>query len=150
MVCSDTTMVAGRHFVEMTWVSGRTFMVGVQGASGRVWMYWANGGGSLRTSKRNSVDEYGGREPNLSFEESIPVEQHWDGQRPAKVGDRIGLLVDLSTDETTSSLAVYLNGKRLGIMVPEGIVPPVRWAVDLAQNPLGGGPAVARLESQQP
>ena len=30
------------------------------------------------------------------------------------------------------SLAVYLNGKRRGVMVPSGLVGPLRWAVDLS------------------
>ena len=43
---------------------------------------------------------------------------------------------------TMGSLVVYLNGERLGVMVREGITPPVRWAVDLGYG------ASARLESQ--
>ena len=29
------------------------------------------------------------------------------------------------------SLTVWLNGKRRGVMVPSGLVGPLRWAVDL-------------------
>ena len=30
------------------------------------------------------------------------------------------------------SLTVWLNGERRGVMVPSGLVGPLRWAVDLA------------------
>lgn len=38
----------------------------------------------------------------------------WHGSRGAKVGDRVGLLLDC--DRMT--LAVYINDERLGVMLP--------------------------------
>ena len=52
--------------------------------------------------------------------------------------DRVGLLLDLGV----GSLAVYVDGERQELMVPNGIAPPVCWAVDLFMG------TSARLESQ--
>ena len=46
--------------------------------------------------------------------------------RPAQ-GDEIGLLLDLEA----GTLAVYHEGRRLGLMVRGGLTGPLRWAVDL-------------------
>ena len=42
------------------------------------------------------------------------------------------------------SLTVWLNGKRRGVMVPSGLVGPLRWAVDLY-----GGTSV-RIDGPKP
>jgi hypothetical protein len=34
-------------------------------------------------------------------------------------------------DVDKGSLAVYVNGKRCGLAVPSGLLPPLQWAVDL-------------------
>ena len=52
-------------------------------------------------------------------------------------------MVDLGV----GSLAVYLNGVRLGLMVAEGIAAPVRWAVGLSRYE-SYREASARLETQ--
>lgn len=44
-------------------------------------------------------------------------------------GARLGLLVDLRPHRR--SVAVYKNGKRVGLVVPSGLRPPMRWAVSL-------------------
>jgi hypothetical protein len=51
----------------------------------------------------------------------------WEGMQPAKLGDRIGLLLDLSE----STLAVFINGEPLGTMA-RGLQGPLHWAIDLA------------------
>ena len=39
------------------------------------------------------------------------------------------------------SLTVWLNGERRGVMVPSGLVGPLRWAVDLMDASVAiGGP----------
>ena len=45
-------------------------------------------------------------------------------------GGLIGLLLDVDK----GSLAVYSNGKRCGLAVPHGLVPPLQWAVDLFEG----------------
>jgi hypothetical protein len=46
----------------------------------------------------------------------------WGGGRPARQGDVVGLLLDLAAPDAVSSLSVYLNGERLGVMVEPGRV----------------------------
>ena len=41
------------------------------------------------------------------------------------------------------SLTVWLNGKRRGVMVPSGLVGPLRWAADL-------GRASVRIDGPKP
>ena len=58
------------------------------------------------------------------------AEQAWEGQAGGKVGDRIGLLLDLDA----GSLAVFKNDERLGLIVPEGGLPdggPYCWGASL-------------------
>ena len=45
-------------------------------------------------------------------------------------GGLIGLLLDVDR----GSLAVYANGKRCGLAVPHGLLPPLQWAVDLFEG----------------
>lgn len=45
-------------------------------------------------------------------------------------GGLIGLLLDVDK----GSLAVYANGKRCGLAVPHGLVPPLQWAVDVFEG----------------
>lgn len=54
-------------------------------------------------------------------------EQSWAGQQGAKVGDRIGLLLDRSE----GSLSIYKNDVRLGMIVPAGLSGEYCWAVSL-------------------
>ena len=42
------------------------------------------------------------------------------------------------------SLTVWLNGERRGVMVPSGLVGPLRWAVDLADG------ASVRIDGPKP
>jgi hypothetical protein len=135
VVCGDAPMATGRHFVELTVVAGGGFyrgswMAGVIGegfdpAGGGTAHEHVQGwlGGSSYGSLRTGAEGGGG---------------DWEGQCTFEDGDCVGLLLDLGA----GSLAVYLNGERLGLMVREGIAPPVRWVVDLLHG------ASARLESQ--
>ena len=43
------------------------------------------------------------------------------------VSDAQALVLDLEA----GSLAVYVNRRRLGLMVPQGLRPPLRWAAAL-------------------
>ena len=45
------------------------------------------------------------------------LDQKWEGQRGAVEGDRIGMALDCDA----GTLAVFRNGERLGMMVPEGL-----------------------------
>jgi hypothetical protein len=54
-------------------------------------------------------------------------QQAWQGQQGAKVGDRIGLLLN----RVEGSLAVYKNDERLGMMVTTGLSGEYCWAVSL-------------------
>eukprot|EP01045_Picozoa_sp_COSAG04_P012394 COSAG04_NODE_833_length_10004_cov_6.351035_13_plen_67_part_00 len=41
------------------------------------------------------------------------------------------------------SLTAYLNGERLGVMVPSGLAGPLRWAVDVVRGSV-------RIDAQPP
>jgi hypothetical protein len=117
----------GQYYVEMTWLtrgSGAVLCAGVAGesfdpaacsncaahASTDAWMYDAGWSGYLWGAE-------GGTATRTS----------WEGMQPAKLGDRIGLLLDLSE----STLAVFINGEPLGTMA-RGLKGPLHWAIDLA------------------
>jgi hypothetical protein len=135
----------GHFYVEVTWLaagSGAIFCAGVVDASfepteGRdcaahtrpgTWMYDAGWRGHLWRSERGCG----------------ATRSSWEGRRPAKVGDCIGLLLDLSE----RSLSVCINGELVGVMVTRGLVGPLRWAVDLAGEGTRVRIASAPLPSQ--
>ena len=55
----------------------------------------------------------------LAFEAPAP---------PYEDNDKVGLLLNLSA----GSLALYFNGERQGMLIPRGLVGPVKWAVEMA------------------
>lgn len=71
----------------------------------------------------------------------------WPGMRGAKVGDVIGLLLDLSNSRGT--LCVFLNGQLLGPLLVGIATAPLRWAVDLGCRPRQSGGS-ARIETKEP
>lgn len=108
----STVMRAGRHYCEFTWREGNGVMVGVVT-------------NSSAARERISAAMVGDGElwltPCAYFFSAAEGERvHWGddftwaGRRAATVGDRIGLLVDC--DRMT--LAVYINGDRLGVILP--------------------------------
>ena len=138
-VCGAAPMTSGRHYAEVTWLSGdkgQELLVGVvedgfdatKGGAARNhaagWMYDASSFGAARAIAGKLY-----RDRRKS---------DWDGARGAEVGDVIGLLLDLER----GSLSVYINGTRLGVMVSSGLEGPLRWAVDM----LGQG-SKARIAS---
>ena len=96
----------GRHYLEVTWIHGLNLMVGVVGPSfdasagavafnhGQGWCYNASSGRVIHDGTAND----------------------WPGMRSAKVGDKIGLLLDLNE----GSLSVFLNGSRVGARLAHG------------------------------
>ena len=126
-------MVRGRHFLEVTvaYYGGFGWMAGVVGAGFECksrWNYEHEHGWMYMIQEVEGDD----RNPK-PLKDPINGDLYhgslskWEGQRSATLGDRIGLLLDLDA----GSLAIYKNGERMGLMVPDGIVPPVRWAVIL-------------------
>ena len=78
----------------------------------------------------DGIVHHDGRFPDN--EENDWVSGGWDAHRDGdalQVGETLGLLLDLDAN----TLAVYRNGKRLGIAVQWTEPPPLplRWAVDL-------------------
>jgi hypothetical protein len=158
-VCAGVDLRAGRHFLELTWVNGPRprnaaapavaspsvatalgldedqdedddpMLCGVCGpsfdptaqAGGAPSMVSNDPTASLFSARSGRLRQWSG------LHGSEVVEQDWPGRQSVLIGDVIGLLLDL--DE--GSLAVYRNGERLGLMVRGGLVPPLRWCVDL-------------------
>jgi hypothetical protein len=74
--------------------------------------------------------------PNVVGGWKRPRGRTWPGMAPAEQGDTVGLLLDIER----RSVAVYLNGQRLGSCTfpLDGVTPqqsPLVWAVDLGQQP---------------
>jgi hypothetical protein len=58
----------------------------------------------------------------------FPGNHEWEGMQSARMGDRVGLLLDLDQ----GSMTVYKNGERLGVMV-SGLSGEYCWAVVLGE-----------------
>jgi hypothetical protein len=152
-VCGGALMTEGRHFVEVTPPYGHL---------GRGWMVGVVGEGFdpavTRPRMSRYDDEYDDEYEStymLEFDGELLAGDHdqawmysskgdlwhagnvskWEGMRRAEEDKPVGLLLDLNV----GSLAIYINGERLGLMVAEGIEGPVRWAVDLANYEEVGG-----------
>ena len=57
--------------------------------------------------------------------------RHWQAAAADKGFIQGGGIIGLLLDVDKGSLAVYVNGKRCGLAVPRGLLPPLQWAVDL-------------------
>jgi hypothetical protein len=108
----STVMRAGQHYCEFMWTGGDGVMLGVITDSSAA---------RQRVSATMAADGELWLTPCAYFFSAAEGERvhwgddfNWAGRRGAKVGDRIGLLVDC--DRMT--LAVYINDDRLGVMVP--------------------------------
>jgi hypothetical protein len=62
--------------------------------------------------------------------ECLPGRQDWVGMQSATPGDRVSMLLDLDK----GSMAIYKNGKWLGVMVGSGLGGEYCWAVDLSDD----------------
>lgn len=107
----DAVMRAGQHYCEFTWLKGDGLMVGVITNSNAA---------RERVDAAMVLDGEMWLTPCAYFFSAAEGERvHWGddftwaGRRAAKVGDRIGVLIDC--DRMT--LAVYINGDRLGVML---------------------------------
>lgn len=109
LAATKAVMRAGRHYAELRLVDGCNVMLGVSPldpASENDCWYHSQDGHHTPVNGRRS---------------------EWEGMEGAKVGDSIGLLLDL--DE--GSMTVFKNGKRLGVMVASGLCGEYCWAVEL-------------------
>lgn len=117
----------GQYFVEMTWLTtgdGAVLCAGVAGES-------FDPAGCSNCAAHASTDacmfDAGWSGYAWRVDGGTATRTSWKGMQPAKPGDRIGLLLDLSE----SILSIFINGDRLGTIsgLPRG---PLHWAVDLA------------------
>lgn len=63
-------------------------------------------------------------------------------------GGLVGLLLDVDK----GSLAVYANGRRCGLAVPHGLLPPLQWAIDLFEGEamkIGGPKSPPSVSAEQ-
>jgi hypothetical protein len=123
-VCGRVAMRSGRHYVEMASLQGRTAMYGVVGVnfdatyrmpawkSQHGWMFGCYDGSLYHAC----------------------TYRDWPGMQRTRVGDVVGLLLDL----TAGSLTVYVNGTRLGLMVESGLRGPLYWVADLYSSSVSG------------
>jgi hypothetical protein len=132
-VCAEHPMVAGAHYVEMTFLKkGRYSSSALMGVVGQG--FDAAGGGWASSSAEGwvlyTVSGSLYHAGNASKWEGMPQRDE------IKQGDVVGLLLDLGQ----RTLSVYLNGARRGVMVAPGmknrdgeavasLAGPLRWAV---------------------
>eukprot|EP01043_Picozoa_sp_COSAG02_P029494 COSAG02_NODE_1837_length_10712_cov_4.781306_6_plen_281_part_00 len=113
----------GRYYVEVEWLAGKMLMVGVAGpkfdpTKGKP--------GEMATRSRPDGWAYSAWSDGRLYRDGRPID--WAGfETGAAVGDRIGLLVDLSR----GTLSLRINDEWQGDMVKEGLQGPLRWSVDL-------------------
>lgn len=124
VMCGSVAMRDGLHYVEMTSLQGCTAMYGVVGAnfapthkmpawkSRHGWMFGCYDGSLYHAC----------------------TYRDWPGMQRTQVGDVVGLLLDLHS----GSLAVYVNGTRLGLMVESGLRGPLYWVADLYSSSISG------------
>lgn len=141
-------MMSGRHACEVQYLAGEYMLCGVVGAGfiphaagvhpahkhpegwlfkSTNWQLAHAGEFSLRWLTQRSLKEQA---------QSLGAEIHATDNR--ETARRVGLLLDL--DE--GSLAVSVDGRRLGRMVKKGLQGPLWWGVDLA--PEGGSARIER------
>ena len=111
---SKVSMRAGRHYAEITVVSGSDMMFGVIRPGWDV----EGGHGALDVDGHCFYETYDGHR--------LPGGHHWEGMQGAVEGDRIGMLLDLDQ----GSMTVYKNDERLGVMAT-GLSGEYSWAVEL-------------------
>lgn len=124
VVCRRVAMRSGVHYVEMTSLQGCTAMYGVVGANfapARRMPAWKSRHGWM----------FGCYDGSLYH---ACTYRDWPGMRRTQVGDVVGLLLDLDS----GSLAVYVNGMRLGMMVESGLRAPLYWVADLYSSSISG------------
>jgi hypothetical protein len=127
---SKTVMRAGRHYVQFTVVKGNDMMVGV------IRPGWDVEGGGMDADR---VDGHCFYYTHTGY--CYPGAHDWEGVQGATgEDDRIGLLLDLDQ----SSMTVYKNDERLGVMAT-GLSGEYCWAVELGNpgNSVGIEHAVA-------
>jgi hypothetical protein len=112
---SKAVMRAGRHYAEITVVSGSDMMFAV------IRPGWGVEGGTNAPWKDGHCFYY------TYFGHCYPRAQNWEGVQVAREeGDRIGMLLDLDQ----GSMTVYKNDERLGVMAT-GLSGEYSWAVSL-------------------
>ena len=124
VMCRRVAMRSGVHYVEMTSLQGCTAMYGVVGANfapARRMPAWKSRHGWM----------FGCYDGSLYH---ACTYRDWPGMRRTQVGDVVGLLLDLNS----GSLAVYVNGTRLGMMVESGLRGPLYWVADLYSSSISG------------
>ena len=134
-VCGRVPMRAGVHYVEMVSLQGRTAMYGVVGVnfdpkyrmpawkSQHAWMFGCFDGSLYHAC----------------------TYRDWPGMQRTQVDDVVGLLLDLDA----GSLAVFVNGVRLGLMVEGGLRGPLYWVADLYSSSISGASSV-RVGDKRP
>lgn len=113
-VCK-ATMRSGRHYAQVVVLDGLLMGFGIY----RPWMDIEGGKDLFNVSGNCVLHTASGR--------YFPGFRAWDGMCPMEAGDLIGLLLDLDQ----GSLTAYKNGKRMGIIVPEGLSGEFCWGVSL-------------------
>ena len=84
-----------------------------------------------RVASTRTMRHPGGMAAHLtafSMRVKFPGNHEWEGMQSARMGDRVGLLLDLDQ----GSMTVYKNGERLGVMV-SGLSGEYCWAVVLGE-----------------
>ena len=132
-VCGEVLEAGGEAFAEFTWVSGRSPIVGVARAGVDLstvagglhdtsdgWMYNCETGGHLHDFRGHATPWASGERQGI------------------EEGGTVGLLL------RQGSLAVYIQGRRVGVMCT-GLSGPLVWATDL-----NGGESSVRIERRPP
>ena len=125
---SKAAMRSGRHFAQITVVTGEHLYFGVIRLG-----FDVEGGGDASCVNGHCLYYAGNGQ-------RYPGASAWEGMQTAtEQGDRIGMLLALDQ----GSMTVWKNGEQLGVMVAEGLTGPLCWAVSLYH----GAGTSARIES---
>ena len=126
---SKVVMRSGRHFVQFTVMKGRHMLFGV------IRPGWDVEGGHRAEDVDGHCFYY------TTNGRRFPGGHAWEGRQAAKVGDRIGMLLDLDQ----GSMTVWKDDVQLGVMPQqaEGLTGPLCWAASLGTQ-VGDS---ARIES---
>ena len=140
-VCTTAPMHAGRHYAEFTVTERSEAAIGV--CSDR---FDPRGNGHCTGQCQTSTDpcmapvshsdkgwlvsirrSYDHNPRSRGLLSHNNTEHRWPGHKGAKLGDRIGLLLDMNE----GSLAVYKNDARLGVAVTTGLPRGLCWCAEL-------------------
>ena len=127
----DLSFTSGRHYAEFRLVKGAAHVL--VGLSKPDWeSHLSRGADGFDRAIDDASDQEGHCFFYVANGRKFPGGHDWEGRRGGRVGDRIGMLVDMHQ----GSLAVYKNGELLGMMQRAGLTGELCWSAAARQPPI--------------